>query len=168
MRAERVAESEREPERKRNCAKKWFRLHFTQWHKRWTNRPGSWSWSRCCQRHIRCSLTNESNLGGNPIVGLLLKWFPQCPADEELTSSGTMVEWEKDRGCHRPGDKHTMVFDRKVMALSGEDLRPGPGSGDRVDPGLQESPCGRVRFGRLALELDTCSRAPLCGEISSL
>ena len=56
-----------------------------------------------------------------------------------------------------PGDRHTMVFDRGVVTLSGENLRPGPGSGDRVGPGLQESPCGRVA---LALELDTCSQAP--------
>lgn len=30
--------------------------------------------------------------GSNLTQGLLLKWFPPCPADEELTSSGTMAE----------------------------------------------------------------------------
>lgn len=48
-----------------------------------------------------------------------------------------------------------MVFDQEVVALSGENLRPGPGSGDRVGQGLQESPCGRVRLGYLILELDS-------------
>lgn len=53
-----------------------------------------------------------------------------------------------------------MVFDREVMTLSGENLRPGPGSGDRVGPRLQESPYGRVSLGCLGLKLDTCSQAP--------
>lgn len=60
---------------------------------------------------------HREQMGSNPTQGLLLKWFPPCPADEELTSSGTMAEWEKGRGCHRPSDRHTMVFDRGVVTL---------------------------------------------------
>lgn len=96
---------------------------------------------------LRPSKDHGEQMGSNLTLGLLLKWLPPCPADEELTSSGTMAEWEEGRGRHRPGDRHTMVFDRGVVTLSGENLRPGPGSGDRVGPGLQESPCGRVGLG---------------------
>ncbi len=162
---------ESEQERKRNWERKWFTLHFTQWHKRRTNRPGSWSWSLPTHQVFFSRQMIDhggEQTGSNLTLGLLLKWFPPCPADEELTSSGTMAEWEKGRGCHRPSDRHTMVFDQGVVTLSGENLRPGPGSGDRVGPGLQESPYGRVRLGRLALELDTCSQALLYSENQGL
>ena len=163
MRADKMRETER------NCEKRWFTLRFTQRHKRRTNRPSSWCRSRYFQHHVRCGaafkwLTTADKWGSIwPWVccwsGALL-----CRADEELTSSDTIGEREKHQGCHRPGDRHTMVFDRGVVTLSGENLRPGPGSGDRVGPGQLESPYGRVRLGRLALDSDTRSQAPFCTE----
>lgn len=78
--------------------------------------------------------------GINLTLDVLLKGFSLCLADEELTSSGTMAEWEKSQGCHRPSGRHTLVFDQGVVTLSEESLKPGPGSGDRVRSGLEESP----------------------------
>lgn len=37
-------------------------------------------------------IAHGEQMGSNLTLGLLLKWFPACPADEELTSSGTMAE----------------------------------------------------------------------------
>lgn len=106
-------------------------------------------------------LSNDwPQMGSNLTLGLLLKWFPPCLDDEELTSSGTMAEWEKGQGCHRPSDRHTVVFDQGVATLSRENLKPGPGSGDRVGPGLEESPWGRVRLGRPALKLGRLFPSP--------
>lgn len=42
---------------------------------------------------------------------LMSERIPRRPADEELTSSGTMAERGEAAGSHRPGDRHTMVFD---------------------------------------------------------
>lgn len=60
--------------------KKWFTLHFRQRHKRWTNRPGSWS--RFCWYHIRYSLA--------------FKWFTD-------KSNG------KEGGCSDPGSAAEVV-----------------------------------------------------------
>lgn len=60
--------------------KKWFTLHFRQRHKRWTNRPGSWS--RFCWYHIRYSLA--------------VKWFTD-------KSNG------KEGGCSDPGSAAEVV-----------------------------------------------------------
>lgn len=142
--------NDQEPENKWESVRKKGDLHSISHkrHKRWTNRPSSWSRSCCCQHDVRCPVAPRSMYGerSEPRV------CSSGSADEELTSSGTMAAWEAGRGCHRPGDRHTMVFDRGVVTPSGGNLRPGPGSDDRVRPGLQESPCGRVRLGHQGVE----------------
>lgn len=87
-------------------------------HKQWTTKPHSLSW-----RHIRCSfdseqLTGESRLGSNlpsSAAEMVLWW--------EINNMWHNGRMRKRSRCYRPKDRHTSVFDPRVVAPVDDKLR---------------------------------------------